>query len=41
MGTLGALDPYLVKQITVYYNQPDGVSASENNQNIPLLHLID
>ena len=41
IGTLGALDPYLVKQIQLYYNSSDGVEGSDMHSNIPLLRLID
>lgn len=41
IGTLGALDPYLVKQITLYYNSPDGIDGSDIHSTIPMLHLID
>jgi len=41
IGTLGALDPYLVKQITLYYNSTDGLDDSDIKQNIPILQEID
>ena len=41
IGTMGALDPYLVKQITLYYNSPDGIDGSDIHSNIPLLRTID
>lgn len=45
IGTIGALDPYLVKQIQIYYNSStDGVldPGSDVHSNIPpLLRMID
>lgn len=29
IGTLGALDPYMVKQIMIYYNSSDGIDGSD------------
>jgi FKBP12-rapamycin complex-associated protein len=29
IGTLGALDPYMVKQITLYYNNTEGIDDSD------------
>lgn len=44
IGTIGALDPYLVKQIQLYYNTAEGnldPSADVHNNIPPLLKMID